>query len=348
MAERRTRPTSADRRLIADRSAKSLRLLATPLRVYRDRSGGHGTLAGRTVNLTEYLTAPPDEMEMEEDDDEFENVLGSAASAVEGARVNWEMHDAFGGSSHRWSSHPGLAMLRRTHPGQTRAVASSSSDETQVAPETHSPPLPNRSAPWSIPTNSGLFRHSTMRRPVRSRTVDFNDFTSRRRSSIRHSSIQETPFLRAGSATGEPGTSVLPWEPQSVQEPSSSSRGPQTARRFFGLMPSGGPENPSGESADDVSYLAIDPNVNPRLSNPPPPSSSLSQFEPENGEDPAQETVPRLRRGGVRAPESILSRHASPTPEEVINLSPPVIVSFLASSEDGHGGGNTETLSSTT
>jgi len=323
MAERRTRPTSADRRLIADRSAKSLRLLATPLRVYRDRSGGHGTLAGRTVNLTEYLTAPPD------------------ASAVEGARVNWEMHDAFGGSSHRWSSHPGLAMLRRTHPGQTRAVASSSSDETQVAPETHSPPLPNRSAPWSIPTNSGLFRHSTMRRPVRSRTVDFNDFTSRRRSSIRHSSIQETPFLRAGSATGEPGTSVLPWEPQSVQEPSSSSRGPQTARRFFGLMPSGGPENPSGESADDVSYLAIDPNVNPR-------SSSLSRFEPENGEDPAQETVPRLRRGGVRAPESILSRHASPTPEEVINLSPPVIVSFLASSEDGHGGGNTETLSSTT
>src|SRR5882762_8885951 len=50
LAERRTRQNTMDRRLIADHTAKSLRLLALPVHVYHDRSLGRGQ--GRRVNLT--------------------------------------------------------------------------------------------------------------------------------------------------------------------------------------------------------------------------------------------------------------------------------------------------------
>jgi hypothetical protein len=356
MAERRTRPTSADRRLIADRSAKSLRLLATPLRIYRDRSGGNGAPARRSVNLTEYLTSPSYEMDVEEDDDEFENVLGSAASAVEGARVNTEMYDAFGGSSQRWSSHPSLAVMRRTPAGHSTAVASAGSDDTQVmhdSPTTssRSPTFTNRSGPWTLPSTSSLFRHSSVRRPVRSRTVDFNEFTARRRPSIRPSSAQDVPSLRTGAASDDPGRPISPWDPASVQEP--PARPSPSARRFFGLsrirrheangtfLVSVATEPSAGIPDEMPSYLAIEPSVaGPWVTSPPSPSSSshYQTNEPGNGEDRAQEAVPRLRRGGLRAPESMLSRHASPTLEEDTNTPPlnMIPLSTSSTSEDVH------------
>ena len=87
MAERRHRQVAADRRLISDRTAKGLRTLAAPQRVYRDR-GVRGLASRRSLNLTDYLVVPPEEMELDDDNDSLE-------SAVEGARINYDLYDAY-------------------------------------------------------------------------------------------------------------------------------------------------------------------------------------------------------------------------------------------------------------
>lgn len=105
LAERRSRQNVADRHMIADRTAKSLRLLATPVRVYRDRSLGRASLHRRSVNLTDYLTSPPEEMDMEDEEGDYGNVLeateDSPPSFIEGARVASDLYDAY--SNHAWS-----------------------------------------------------------------------------------------------------------------------------------------------------------------------------------------------------------------------------------------------------
>ena len=87
MAERRHRQVASDRRLISDRTAKGLRTLAAPQRVYRDR-GVRGLASRRSLNLTDYLVVPPEEMELDDDNDSLE-------SAVEGARMNYDLYDAY-------------------------------------------------------------------------------------------------------------------------------------------------------------------------------------------------------------------------------------------------------------
>ncbi|SRR6266404_9843445 len=87
MAERRHRQVAADRRLISDRTAKGLRTLAAPQRVYRDRNV-RGLTSRRSLNLTDYLVVPPEEMELDDDNDSLE-------SAVEGARINYDLYDAY-------------------------------------------------------------------------------------------------------------------------------------------------------------------------------------------------------------------------------------------------------------
>ncbi|KAI0291766.1 hypothetical protein BC826DRAFT_1186829 [Russula brevipes] len=69
MAERRQRQ-AADRRLISDRTAKSLRTLAAPRRVYRGHTRRHGSVAARRpVNLADYLSVPHEEMDLDDDND---------------------------------------------------------------------------------------------------------------------------------------------------------------------------------------------------------------------------------------------------------------------------------------
>lgn len=95
MAERRQRQ-AADRRLISDRTAKGLRTLAAPQRVYRDRTG-RGVTARRPLYLTDYL--PPEEMDLDDDNDSLESVVDPSGT-VEGARMNSDLYDAYvnGGS----------------------------------------------------------------------------------------------------------------------------------------------------------------------------------------------------------------------------------------------------------
>ena len=92
MAERRQRQ-AADRRLISDRTAKGLRTLAAPQRVYRDRSG-RGAGARRPLNLTDYLSVPPDEMELDDDNDSLESMMDHSG-IIEGTRMNSDLYDAY-------------------------------------------------------------------------------------------------------------------------------------------------------------------------------------------------------------------------------------------------------------
>jgi len=330
VAERRTRQNLADRRLIADRTAKSLRLLATPVRVYRDRTIGRGAIGRRGVNLTDYLTSPPEEMDMEEDEAEYESMLeahDNATSIIEGVRVNSDLYDAYGG--HSWSHPMGSSLLRRTHPNYSAvAVPRSDSPEGSSAPDSVLQPLETRRSSWGLPNSnvttimnsngSTLMRQPSIRRPIRSRTVDFNDFSTRRRSAYRDS---EDP-----RSSEEIPNTLNPWAPPVPisEEPLGST----AARRFFPFsrrrheVPGSRPVSPpepfrpwrSGSRAPSL----IPPSSYPLLEG--------GDYDGAN-EEP-ERAQPRLRRGGLRAPESMLSRHASPTTGEADDVTPSIVISI--------------------
>lgn len=306
MAERRTRPTASDRRLIADRTAKSLRLLATPLRIYRDRASRNFP-ERRTVNLSEYLSAPP--YGIEDDDDDL-----GLDSYADGARLNQDLYEAYG----FWPSR--------------RVFSSSPSPPAEESATGMRPPSAvSRHGPWSSSTSgSSLRRQPSMRLSSRSRTVDFNDFTSRRRTSIREA-FSARPDGNEGSAE--------------LRE-RDVGRGPRpSTRRFFlfgrnrphELAGSGGSQDGEAHSGDGsgegFTYI-FEPSVPGAAWFPlttPARSASPDHQEPgrrstETSDERVHQgqVVPRLRRGTIRAPESMFSRYetrvehflpASPTSE---------------------------------
>ncbi|KAJ7853866.1 hypothetical protein B0H13DRAFT_2254787 [Mycena leptocephala] len=288
LAERRLRTSPGDRRLIADRTAKSLRLLATPIRIYRERRNS----GRRTVNMAEYLTAPPDELDMEEDDDEFETLV----------RMNSELFDAYGPPS--WASG---SMTRRSLPAAGPPTPSLSDESTP--PPGLSPPTTTRTTNvWSLPPAApgslSLSRQSSIRRPTRSRTVDFNEFTAQRRSSNRD---------QRADPTGEE-----PWTRTSRSTRRFFPFSYQTRRHDLHWNETPG-EGTSAELSDDALYIT-EPEPTPSsatfYSFPTPISSSPSSHDghpAETSEERATTSAaPRLRRGGVRPPESLLLRRVSP------------------------------------
>jgi len=142
---------------------------------------------------------------MEEDEAEYESMLeahDNATSIIEGVRVNSDLYDAYGG--HSWSHPMGSSLLRRTHPNYSAvAVPRSDSPEGSSAPDSVLQPLETRRSSWGLPNSnvttimnssgSALMRQPSIRRPIRSRTVDFNDFATRRRSAYRDSRTQDHP-----------------------------------------------------------------------------------------------------------------------------------------------------------
>lgn len=335
LAERRKRPT--DRRLIAERTAKNLRMLATPLRIYHDRSVGRSMLTGTGRVERDYLTAPPEEMDMDEDDDEFESMLDGAASAIEGARVNTELYDAYGSHTPSWAQPSALTLTRRPHSSYTAGVTSPGSGDTEpLIPPLHSPPTTNRSGPWSLPPgathsmSTGLSRQSSLRRPVRSRTSDFAEFSALRRSSTRTSAAQELFGPRSDEEIAN--SLMLPRHISPVRDqPASSRRGPQNPRRFFefsrnrrhettGSFPWLTESTGADANEESSAYIPAEPTPSGTwFSLHAPLSTSSSQTDPrdtEPSDERAQAAAPRLRRGGLRAPESMLSRHASPASAE--------------------------------
>ncbi|KAJ7639306.1 hypothetical protein FB45DRAFT_828155 [Roridomyces roridus] len=297
LAERRSRNSPSDRRLIAERTAKNLRLLATPIRVYRDRRAGR-----RTVNLTEYLTSPPEVMDMEDDDDdEFETLLDRGSIPVEGVRINSELVDAY--------SAPSWTTSRRVFTDISPPTPSLSEGSPRVlSPPIFSPPRVN--TVWNLPSPApgSLTRQSSIRRPIRSsRTVDFNDFTSRRRSTTRDRDLRADP-------ADDPWTRTSSTNPSTVVTRRFFPFSSQT-RRHDDLVPWGEPEPEHGHG------ITVTPDEPLSYTVPVTEGSSSSSTRYFSFPTPEQEgsstspppsSVPRLRRGGVRPPESLLLRRVSP------------------------------------
>ncbi|KAG6841847.1 hypothetical protein C0991_006254 [Blastosporella zonata] len=288
LAERRKRPNvNDDRRLIAERSAKSLRQLAAPQRIYRDHNVGRYMPRRRSATLPDYLGVPPPEVDIEEDEDIFEHMLDNT-TFIEGARINSELYDAYGGGQ------------------SSRPISSPSPPAEEVTSPLPPPPATYfRSAPWSATSGpSVLTRQPSLRRATRSiRSVDFNEFTHRRRSSTRENQ----------SFRGEPGESQEHWEPL---------RHSQTTRRFFPFMrtrrsdapDSWSPDIHSSHESEDTVYPA-EPSHAPWFSLTPPVHRDTTMDEVLADAELSDERAhagPALRLR--RAPESIMSRHPSPLP----------------------------------
>jgi hypothetical protein len=327
LAERRARPT--DRRPIADRTAKTLRWLSTSFRVYRERPVVRSSMSTRrAVNLSEYLSQPQDEMDIEDEDDDFDAVVGDGAASVEGVRTMSDLYEAYAPNV-TWSSGLPSSAQRRPH---ATFVTPPAAPNPEPSAEEAPPSRYNLAYSWTAPpatastTSSTLQRHPSVRRPGRSRTVDFNDFTFRRRSTIRQNVTQEASAARADEETAL--TFALPSDDESPTSPaqgeSSSTSANLTTRRLFPM-----PRTRTRRDADPWRITAPHgtlPEQRWMFEEPgsawlavPTPASPPSSHEPDSSEEPvpAPLSAPRLRRGGVRAPESMLTRQAPPHVELV-------------------------------
>ena len=302
LAERRTRESPADRRLIADQTAKSLRLLATPLRVYRERPLGGRDHIGRRVNLTDYLSSPPDELAVEDDerdgDDGYDGMV--TETYMEDARAS-ELYDAYG--AHGWSSRPlGTSLSRRSHPNLPSVFAPPlDATDDSSSQETSAPPIsawgPPGGATFVTGSASRPSRQSIVRRPIRVRAADFNEFSTRRRSSFR-------------DVAGDSEDARAPEDASEI--PSWFSDGPSGstshARRFF--PSSRRRRDPSAWHDAVTAERAYPPEDVHTILRPWHGPSSVGDHD--DSIPPTQDAAPRLRRGGLRAPESLRSPRSSP------------------------------------
>jgi hypothetical protein len=341
MAERRQRQAS-DRRLISDRTAKGLRTLAAPQRVYRDRTG-RGVAARRPLYLTDYL--PPDEMDLDDDNDSLESMV-DPSGAVEGARINSDLYDAY--------ANPGSCSFSlfsrsiRSYPIDTPAstdphisptpphlrhmLRSATRREDWVLLRDTSPDGWGPPSPTTAPSAPPLTRQPSIRRlPARSRTVDFTDFTSRRRSSGREGNNNVVPGPEPEADDSASGTTTatlssrlspnttwvpprrffptrrpeLPWSPESTG--SSTGTGSGMGSGTGAAATPSARSSPAPSTATTATTTPQPEGRSPRTFLSWLPSSALLSLPPPPPADlRGSRTIPRLRRGGVRPPESLL------------------------------------------
>lgn len=311
VADRRHRQHTTDRGLIGERTTRALRRLSNPTTTYRERYTWRGTGARRTMDLTDYLSRPPDELDVEEEADELESLEQYGLLPLEGTRVNSELYDAY--RSHVSRSNPSttyhaFSPAFYTVPAPPPAPAPDSPSDRVLPPLLDSPPAPRLSG-LTLPSASGLLhpsvtRQSSIRRPARSRTADFSDFSARRRNSSRQL-VDEEGSSRLESSSSYPDSHVsAPRDDADI----SSSGPPGQARRFFPFRSRRFEVIPTPRPAPSTSEDWLFPPV-PWSSGPSDHTMPMAP-EPQGGDERSQ--APRLRRGGLRAPESMLSRHASP------------------------------------
>ena len=202
-----------------------------------------------------------------------------------------------------------------------------------ASPDAWGPPPPPSAAPSAPP----LTRQPSIRRvPARSRTVDFTDFTSRRRSSGREGNSSAT----AGDAEAEdPATHTtvspfpplnamgmpprrffpsrrpeLPWSPLPDSTSTSTDSSPGLAITGAGASAGAMPSTQSSPAPVPVAASAAhtqqqtDAPRDQRTFLSWLPSSALLSLPPPPPTDARSNSraTPRLRRGGVRPPESLL------------------------------------------
>lgn len=288
-------------------------------RACRERAGSRSDGGnGRRVNLTDYLSSPPDEMVVEDDERDGEDGYDGMVSDayMEGARVS-ELYDAYG--AHGWSSRPlGSSLSRRSHPNISTVFASPPDVEDSSSQETSAPPRSEFRPPtWGPPGTTSFVggsvasrpsRQAIVRRPIRARGVDFNEFSARRRSSFRDGGDTEDP------RPSEEAPDLGSWFSPSLEETEGSSGSQSYARRFFPTVRRRRESSVWHDVATgERGYPSEEVHT---ILRPWHASSSSSSITVGDHEDrlptPTPDTVPRLRRGGVRAPESLRSPRSSP------------------------------------
>lgn len=280
----------------------------------------------------------------ESDGDEDYGTALNNPGPFEGARINTDLYDAYFPST---IDLPATLSRRTTSdvesPPPLPPISSmdpSSTTRRRSSPRTQSPPTA-RSIWYSGlggASSSSLTRQPTIRRPYHSRTTDFNEFTSRRRSAIRNNTAEED-----GPRTDSADTAVRPSlfgsRTSSLVDESSTHgiRSWSTARRRsiatqLGRTHGGNAETPStttsewpsassstrGPSSSQLWYSLTSPLV------PPPASVGAPGPSPadSDGERP-QVVAPRLRRGGLRPPEMVLVHHHDTTHPDGFHVLPP-------------------------
>lgn len=189
-------------------------------------------------------------------------------------------------------------------------------------------------SPTTTPSAPPLTRQPSIRRlPARSRTVDFTDFTSRRRSSVRegYNNVIPGPEPEADDSAASTTTTTtlssrlspnttwvpprrffptrrpeLPWSPESTG--TSTGSGPGIG------MGTGAAATPSSRSSPAPSTATATTTTTTQAEGRSPrtflswlPSSALLSLPPPPPADSrGSRTIPRLRRGGVRPPEALL------------------------------------------
>ncbi|KAJ3979319.1 hypothetical protein F5890DRAFT_1546954 [Lentinula detonsa] len=341
LADRQSRSNVDDRQLIGERTAKSLRMITSSNRVYFSTSFSHRTAARTRSHLPTYLTAPPEEIDWD-DEDELHALLNSDPASR-------RQHDVVTETAGATTALPSLA---------TRSLSPGPIPSTDEVP-TYSPTwVPSRSYPNS---GSNLSRSSSLRRPTRSRTVDFNDFTSRRRSTIRNYTES------GGGGGGGSSASTDALTASDTRDRDNHSWVPiGSTRRFFGLsrirrsnpelnLWSDLPESEDGLAGGGNTVLPYIPTSSSSTSTSSPHGIILPSPSETDGQNVDSSTTsasnrvlpraPRLRRGELRHLESSLSRQASPAETVVLPddygssrraPSPPEISGYVVESFDTH------------
>ena len=217
----------------------------------------------RVVGLSDFLTSDPEASSS--GDERFD-------STAEGARVNSELYEAYTTDT----NHMVFPFIRQSSPDRASNRGESSRHQNPV--------IPTSSSSRTV-MSSSLTRQPSVRRARRSRPVaDFNDFTSRRRSSYRDALLNRSE---------EPTTSNGPSE--AIYE-SDGRRYP--TRRFFPVSRRYDEFNSNSEEAESRDYLFSLPNwwLHP---------TSLRHDEI------AEQHAP-IAPGVIPSPPSILSRLAPP------------------------------------
>lgn len=263
------------------------------------------------MDLTDYLSRPPDELDMEEEADELESLEQYGLVPLEGTRMNSDLYDAY--RSHVSRSNPSTAYHAfspafYTVPAPPLAPTPDSPSDRVLPPLLDSPPAP-RLGGLTLPSASGLLhpsltRQPSIRRPARSRTADFSDFSARRRNSSRQLA-DEDGSSRLETSSSFPGPHLS--APRDDPDPPTSGP-PGQARRFFPFRSRRFEVIPTPRPAPSTGEDWLFPPV-PWSSAPSDRTGPLAP-DIQGGDERSQ--APRLRRGGLRAPESMLSRHASP------------------------------------
>lgn len=210
--------------------------------------------------------------------------------------------------------------------------------ESVTSPRPLSPPTPvlgGESLPPSLPLPSvylaptgptALSRQRSVRRPARSRTMDFNDFTTRRRSIVRHTAETSEPVRAEDSTDGTWRFSSLLDRP-TPSDSSASSSTHRLGRRFYPLTSWSDPHLRIDPESDTLRYpealTALEGSGSGESSGSNHQSSgrlwyAFTRHPSASTSDGT--TLPRLRRGGLQAPESLYSRYGSPTTDSIAPL----------------------------